>query len=166
VPKVPQRPRELSSEEEGRVIAGRLTLWGAEQLLGTYFGRAAEPPTEFYLALIADAAPTAYVSGDELDEPGMISYQRALIPNDVDHWGVESQPQITTNLLDVSFVMATEDWGILRYWALCNAFIEGYCYFVGELEQPVQVNAGDTAVIGTSNLSVSLGPFFSAEADE
>ena len=36
---------------------------------------------------------------------------------------------------DVSFITATEDWGIVRYWALCNAPDGGYLYAVGDVDR-------------------------------
>ena len=53
-------------------MAGRLTIWGAGELLTTFFGNldaAKDPPSAFYLALVRLIAPTPYMSGAELDEP-------------------------------------------------------------------------------------------------
>jgi hypothetical protein len=62
--------------------------------------------------------------------------------------------------MDVEFITAVSDWGSIRYWALCNAAVDGFNFLVGELETPVQVNTGDQAVIAEGDLSVELGPFF------
>ena len=61
----------LPGRDQGAdLMAGRLTIWGAGELLTTYFANApAEAPGFFWLALIREIAPTPYISGAELDEP-------------------------------------------------------------------------------------------------
>src|SRR4029077_18960231 len=57
----------LSGREQGaHLMPGRITVWGANQLLMSYFAKKEEPPPSFYLALIRDTAPTAYMAGSEL----------------------------------------------------------------------------------------------------
>jgi hypothetical protein len=150
-------------------MAGRLTLWGAGELLTTFFGNdqgPKEPPQSFYLALIRQIAPTPYMSGAEIDEPDATDYNRVEVPNDGFNWANTSALQTITNQLDVSFVQATSDWGECRYWALCNAPVDGFNYLVGDLETPILVENGDTVVVSDGDLGVSLGPFFMADADE
>lgn len=144
-------------------MAGRLTLWGAGELLSAFWGRVAEPPANFYLALIRDVAPTSYVSGGEIDEPPTGDYARAVIENTTVWWSNESQPQVMLTDEDVLFTEATEDWGVVRYWALCNADAEGFVYAVGELDAPYNVEAGDVVVVGAGDLAIALGPFFTEE---
>jgi hypothetical protein len=144
-------------------MAGRITVWGASQLLTAYMGRTTEPPPNFYLALIKDIAPTPYMSGSELDEPSNVDYQRILIPNDLANWVNDSQPQEVYNVLPQQFITATSDWGKINYWALCNAVVDGYNFVVGDLENPVLLNTGDQVVFEEGDLSVALGPFFLAE---
>lgn len=146
-------------------MSGRLSLWGAGQILRTFFGRTAEPPPNFYLALVRDIAPTPYMSGSELDEPEVeAGYGRVAIPNEATSWdSEEGLLHVTSNLLDFSFVTATIDWGRIGYWALCNADVEGYTYFIGEMEEELIVLAGDQPVLGADELVVELGPFFTEE---
>lgn len=141
-------------------MSGRLTVWGASQLLTSYFIKKTIPPPNFYVALIRTAAPTPYLSGSELDEPDNADYARMLIENDSMSWGNDSQPQEISNLLDVEFPAAVSDWGDIRYWALCNAAVDGFNFLVGELETPVQVMTGDQVMFAEGDLSVELGPFF------
>lgn len=145
-------------------MSGRLTLWGAGEMLSSFFSRTATSPPVFYLALMKDIAPTSFVSGAELDEPQGGSYARAEIPNDAVYWSNESQPQVIMTMEDVSFITATEDWGIVRFWALCNAADGGYLYATGELASPYSVATGDVVVLGSGDLSVALGPFYSEES--
>lgn len=144
-------------------MAGRLTVWGAGQLLTTYFSRTTTPPPAFYLALIKAIPPTPYMSGAELDEPDATDYQRVIIDNDLANWSNSSQPNEIFNVRTISFITATSTWGQIKYWALCNAAVDGYNMFIGNLENPVQIQAGDVPMFADGDLSVSLGPFFMAE---
>lgn len=141
-------------------MAGRLTIWGANQLLLAYFTKTTDIPTNFYLALIREIAPTPYVSGSELDEPDNAEYARVAIPNIPFNWSNASSPQEVANTEDVEFPTAVTDWGDIRYWALCNASVDGFNFLIGDLETPVQIMAGDSAVFKEGDLSVELGPFY------
>lgn len=144
-------------------MAGKITLWGASELLRSFFTQTAEPPPVFYLALVNSAAPTPYVSGAELDEPKVGTYSRAAISNDFGSWTNNGQMQVMVTEEDVEFIQATEDWGTVRYWALCNSPVGGFVYFIGELESPVAITVGDTARINAGDISISLGPFYTSE---
>lgn len=144
-------------------MSGRITVWGASALLTTYFAKTSDPPPSFYLALITDVSPTPYLSGAELAEPEALDYARAEIPNNLLNWSNDSAPQEVSNTLQVEFTTATSDWGEIRYWALCNAPVDGYNFLIGELENPVQILTGDQMVFAEGDLSVTLGPFFLVE---
>jgi hypothetical protein len=144
-------------------MPGRLTVWGAGQLLTTYFSRTTTPPPAFYLALIKAIPPTPYMSGAELDEPDATDYQRVIIENDLANWTNSSQPQEIFNVRSINFITATSTWGQIKYWALCNAAQDGYNMLIGNLENPVMIEAGDVPMFADGDLSVSLGPFFMAE---
>jgi hypothetical protein len=141
-------------------MPGRLTVWGASQLLTTYFSRTTTPPPIFYLALIREIAPNPYLSGSELDEPDTDDYARVAIDNTLANWSNSSSPQEIANTSSVQFVTATTDWGMIRYWALCNSVVDGYNFLVGDLETPISVAAGDQPVFSPSDLSMALGPFY------
>jgi hypothetical protein len=146
-------------------MSGRLTVWGASELLTTYLGKRTEPPPNFYLALVRDIAPTPYMSGSELDEPDNEDYARVQIPNDLASWANDSQPHEIYNVDPQAFITATSPWGKINYWALCNADVDGYPFIVGELENPVLIEIDDQVVFEEGDLSVSLGPFFLTEED-
>lgn len=143
-------------------MAGRPTLWGAGEILRSVFSQATTPPPYFYLALITDVAPNPYISGDELNEPAGISYARAALPNDLSTWGDQNTGQLHMiyNLVDVSFATATEDWGTVGYWALCDSDQSGNVYFTGDFETPNYIAAGDQVVVPSSLLAIEFGPFF------
>ena len=144
-------------------MAGRITLWGAGQLLTSFFSKKADIPAAFHLALIKAVAPTPFVSGAELDEPDGGSYGRVLVPNDTDHWSNVGQTQVIQLEDDVQFLPCTADWGTIRYWALCNAEVDGFVYFIGSLASPMKVDNTDIARIPAGDLSIQLGPFFTSE---
>jgi len=149
-------------------MSGRLTVWGAEQLLTAYFVGSAELPPSFWLALVRATPPTPYMDGTELDEPDVVDfpdYARIEIPNDGLNWANDSTPQEIYNVLPAQFITAVTDWGQISYWALCNAPVDGFNLLVGDLETPILIQAGDQAVISEGDLSVSLGPFFLVEED-
>lgn len=153
-------------------MTGRLTVWGAGELLTTFFGNgtgdgtaAKDPPGSLWLALVRQVAPTPYMSGAEIDEPPANDYARIEVPNDTLHWGNPFAPQLVQNQADIAFVMATSDWGECRFWALCNAPIDGFNYLVGDLTDPIVVEAGDTVVLSEGDLGVSLGPFYLTDPD-
>jgi hypothetical protein len=146
-------------------VTGRLTIWGAGQLLTSYFSQTTTPPQEFYLALICTVAPTPYLSGAELDEPTNSDYARVLIENDLAHWSNASQPQIIANVVPSQFITATSDWGLISYWALTNAPVDGYNLIIGDLANPVIINTGDQARFEDGDLTVSLGPFLLDEEE-
>jgi len=141
-------------------MAGRLTVWGAQDLLTAYFTKTSVPPGNFYLALIRENAPTPYMTGSELDEPDNADYARVLVENVPSAWSNDSMPQEISNALDVEFPAAVSDWGPIRYWALCNAAVDGNNLLVGDLERPVQIMTGDSLMFGEGDLSIELGPFY------
>jgi hypothetical protein len=106
------------------------------------------------------------MSGAEIDEPAAADYARVQIENDTFNWANASAPQQISNLLTASFATAITDWGECRYWALCNAPVDGFNYLVGELETPLLVQTGDTIQVAEGDLGVSLGPFFSADEED
>lgn len=145
-------------------MAGRLTLWGAGELLRSFISRTAEPPPSFFLALIKEIPPTPYVSGGELDEPSVDDgYQRVELPNDAATWSGDDELHLVSNQADVPFVTATSDWGPIGFWAICNALEGGYVYFVGDMEDSQIIYTGDQAVIPAQELVIQVGPFYTDE---
>lgn len=146
-------------------MAGRLTLWGAGEILRSFFGKSSQPPEIFYLALIKDRAPTPYSSGSELFEPDPgAGYARVAIQNTAPMWVSDSgQLHIVTNEEELTFITAVADWGQISYWAICNADVGGQVYFVGSMEESLYVLNGDRAIVGAGELTVELGPFFTDE---
>lgn len=146
-------------------MPGRLTVWGASQLLTTYFSQTTTPPPSLYLALVKDVAPTPYISGSELDEPDNEDYARVAIESSLAYWFNDSTPQEIYNAQAAAFTTAVTRWGKISYWALCNAQLGGYNMLVGDLVNPVIVEIGDQPVFSPSDLSITLGPLYLSEAE-
>lgn len=142
-------------------MAGRITLWGAEQFLKSFFGKTVLPPDIFYLALVRNTPPSPYISGMELEEPTE-NYARIQIPNNGDFWNDPGQKQ-TIVLADEVVVEAGGEWGQIRYWALCNAAEGGYLYACGSLESPQTVATGDNLTLTEGDLVITLGPFYTGD---
>lgn len=146
-------------------MAGRLTLWGAGEILRTFFGRTAEPPADYYLALIKDKAPTAYDDGDVLDEPVESGYARVRLENVAITWTDDGELHVVSNADEIKFLTPVADWGSIGFWALCNAPEGGNVYFVGEMEEPVIIREGVRPLIEPRDLVIELGPFFVPESE-
>lgn len=140
-------------------MAGRITLWGAGEILTNFFTGGTTLPTNFWLALCLKNAPTPYVSGSELDEPLVGSYARLKIPASTTHWDNSGQMQVLALSKDDSFPTALQNWGTLRYWALCDSQVGGYVYAIGNMA-PITIRTGDTVQVFAGDLTISLGPFF------
>lgn len=144
------------------MTVGRITLYGANEFLMSFFTKTTGSPTTFYVALMKDVAPTPYISGAELDEPTEESYARAGVPSSLAGWVSTGQMNIIANAADIVFSTATEDWGTCRYWALCSAPVDGYVYAIGDMD-PISVDNGDVATLFEGDLNIALGPFYTAE---
>jgi hypothetical protein len=148
-------------------MAGQPTLWGAAEFLRSFFSQTATPPANFWLALVQEIPANAFVSGSELDEPDIADgYGRVAIPNDATNWsnaGINDQLHLVANQLDVTFDVATGDWGSVGYWALCSAETAGNVYFTGQMEVPKLVMTGDQPVVPSHVLLIELGPFNKVE---
>jgi hypothetical protein len=136
---------------------GTPTVWGSAEIMGSFFGALKVPPSVTYMALIKDTAPNPYVVGNELDEPlTEAGYSRLQVDNQATNW-IQDAETITNNAT-FTFTAAIADWGEINYWAMCNAPTEGQVYFYGEFLEPVQILAGDFAIIDTGTLSFIMAP--------
>lgn len=139
------------------MAGGSPTLWGATEMMGSFFGALRVPPTRMYMALILDTPPSPYISGNELDEPSAdAGYNRLQIDNVATNWS--QNMETITNASTMTFTTAVSDWGTINYWALCNTLIEGQVYFYGEFIEPVLILETDYAVIDVGTLSFTMGP--------
>jgi hypothetical protein len=141
------------------------TLWGCHQLASAMFTKTGELPEEWYVALILDTQPDPFVAGQELDEPFESGYARVAVPNTSEFWG-STLEAVYHNLAEVRFGTATEDWGTINFWALCNAATEGFVYLWGEFEEELFISAGDTPVIPAELLQLEFTEVYQEMAHE
>lgn len=139
-----------------------MTLWGAGEILTNFFAGGKTLPEDFWLALVKDAAPSAFISGAELDEPQVGSYNRMKIPASAAYWDNAGQMHVIGTTKNLPFVTANQDWGSIRYWALCDARVEGHIYAIGDLE-PIYVATGEAPELFAGDLTIALGPFYQTQ---
>jgi hypothetical protein len=142
---------------------GAITLWGAGELLGDFFGRSTEWPSSFYMALVCNNAPGPFTDGVELDEPQGGDYARVEIPNSTDSWEIDEES--ISNSTDIVFPVASDYWGNIRYWALCNDTTEGQLYFYGDFTESVTSDVDDQVIISAGTLNIIVGPIFTGVDD-
>lgn len=146
-------------------MAGAISLFGAQELLGNFFGRISLFPAQFYVALALNSAPNAFMGGNELDEPDADwGYTRTLINNDGAMWSADNET--ISNAAEVRFSPATVEWGTVRYWALCNADTAGSVFFFGDLGEEIPTEATDVLVIPVGTLNFSISGLFLATDDD
>lgn len=142
------------------------TLWGAGQLATSWFSRSAEIPQNFYLALVLEAEPDAFMTAQELDEPlAEDGYARVEIPNDTANWA-SNLSAVITNVGELRFPTATIDWGTANFWALCSAPEGGYMYLFGEFVEPLYVAAADQVVIDPGLVQLEFSDIYEELAHE
>ena len=141
-----------------------LSLWGANEYSQILFGGRSLPPDSYFLALIRTNQPNAFSDGTELDEPptDVTGYARLEIPNDATMWDTDGY-YLVKNVVDLTFLEATADWGRINYWALCNSVTEGQVYATGKMPNSELVNSGDIVHIPAGSLQITLGPIFGVD---
>ena len=117
-------------------MSGFITDDGAKYMLGL-FAASEELLDTYYISLITGMAPGISIFGSELEEPDAASYARATYENTSGNWQIVNG--VLSNTYEINFPMPTEEWGFLRYWALCEAPSEGRVFFVGDLPLSVPV---------------------------
>lgn len=134
-------------------MSGYLTADGADYLLGL-FSSGEKVAENYYVALILDAEPGLTSDGDDIDEPYDTSYARAEMPNSSGSWVV--MHGTVTSATPCSFPMAASDWGIIRYWAICDSLESGKVLWVGQFANPFFVGGGDVLELPTGSISVGF----------
>jgi len=133
-------------------MIGYFTADGADYLINLFTANEQAIPT-YYLALITGDQPGIASHGSELDEPPFAEYARAPLENLSGNW--INQPQLALTNIDASFPVASQDWGIVRFWALCDQAQDGRVLMAGDFDS-FQVSAGDQVVFVAGTLGISL----------
>jgi hypothetical protein len=108
----------------------------------------------YYIALIRTIEPGFTTTGDELDEPESSGYERAEIINDSANWQIADTT--LSNVNEVAFDPADDEWGRITYWAICDAIEGGRCLFVGQLENPMYLIEGAEVLLTPGAIWINM----------
>ena len=103
--------------------------------------------TTYYLALFTS---TPGEGGDLTSEVSGGSYARQAVT-----FGTPADG-IVQNSAVVEFPAATDTWGTVAYWALCDAASGGNAWWFGSITVPKTITAGDIYRIPVGSLSLSV----------
>jgi hypothetical protein len=128
-------------------VAGAMTNYLENELLDHVL-RAAPytPPSTIYIGLFT-SAPGEAAGGTEVSGG---AYQRQAAA-----FAAASNGQ-TQNTADITFPIATADWGTITHVALFDAQTGGNMLFYASLTAQKQIQSGDQMVIKLGNLAVTL----------
>lgn len=129
-----------------------LTIHGARYFL-SLVGNITQPLEWVWVALSQDEIGYT-ATGDTITEPSAPSYHRVQLGNASGTWGLVGTT--LTNLEDVVFPQAEEDWGLIRAWAICDANESGNVLIEGTLDTPVTISEGGILTVPASGLSVAF----------
>lgn len=111
----------------------------------------AGPQVAVYVALFDDSAsPAELEAGTLTNEISGGSYARELAGLTAGSGGTSA------NAGDITFTTATAIWGLVSYVALMDALTVGNVLMFSALDTAKQVNSGDTFVINTGDLDVTI----------
>jgi hypothetical protein len=117
-----------------------LTMDGANYVLDVAFGQEQSPASSLYIAVMYDEG-SYLATGDDLSEPEVASYARVEMPNTVAYWG-DTADGLKSNSADIIFPTATETWGQVRFWAICDAATGGRCLAWGGMSARLVAQGG------------------------
>jgi len=153
-------------------MSAQLTKYGTRFFLRTIFvsydadGFTRLPPSSFYVALVGDIEPSISSDGSDLDEPDPDlnpSYDRAEYLNVPENWSMSGYDTIS-NSTNIEFPIAAEDWGSIRYYAICEKKTGGSVYAFGNLSSETDIISGDRVSIAVGGLAFTMfAPVFEGE---
>lgn len=136
-------------------MRGELTEAGRALMLSCVFTPAyAVNQSSFFVALTT-ITPSGGDDSAELVEPSSgAGYSRAEVPVNT---GWELDGGQVYNTADLSFGIPTEDWGLLRAWALVDSEGDGLVLAFGSLDE-VEVVVDEEVLAPSGALTLRLGP--------
>lgn len=132
---------------------GRFSNYWKKHILDRIFGKKeaiSNISTAMYLGL-SKADPLDDGSG--LSEPSGKGYARKYVP---DHFWETASCGTTTNSVDITFALATEDWGCITHFALFDKKEKGHLLASGAVGQEQPINCLTTVIFESGTLSISL----------
>lgn len=129
-------------------MPGGTTTYGKDYLLEAAFARGAQIGT-FHVALLL-SEPGVEDDGSTLDEPTAPSYVRKAVSASATFASFNGG---LSNYVGVTFASAAEDWGVIRYYALCDASTGGELICWGKLVSARNVVTGGQPFFEVGSLS-------------
>jgi hypothetical protein len=117
---------------------GLYSEYSANLALDTHLG-SGTPATVYLAALLEEPAFTD--TGTTIVEPDAASYERLAITNNDTNWP-DAADGIKSNGVELVHTEALEDWGTIRYWAICDAATLGNVIFKGICTQKTVLTNG------------------------
>lgn len=124
-----------------------VTEFGAADVLSCYVGLTS-PPAALYVALLNEL-PDETINGTTLSQvevPSGVGYARALIGVGASNWAVYGEAVANRN--ELLYGPSTDDWGVVRAWALCTALTDGDVIISNTLPEAWRVLGGRSYAIG------------------
>ena len=131
-------------------MAGVTGTYGKDYILAAAFANGAQR-VSYRLALLT-AKPAPDDDGSELAEVVAADYARITVAASV----FTADSGAMYNESTVTFPTATNDWGVIRYWALTTALTGGEFITAGRLTTAKRVNTGSVASFEPGALSLAL----------
>lgn len=136
-------------------MPSNVSEYGATFIAGVMFGQANPVPTNYYLALTA-TAPDPSVGAGALAEPAASTgYGRAVVLNTGATFATPVGGAVTNNAV-LTFPTATADWGVVAWYVLCDAAVNGNVIIYASLDMPRLIQSGSTVSFDPGSLSLSV----------
>ena len=136
-------------------MSGRVTNYGSQLFLKSFFGKSTTIPNTLWIALVTDEEPSVGSTGSDIVEPLTDDYVRSQYPNSKSNWTVTGTETIS-NSNAIEFPIATSDWGEARYFAVCDKKTGGNVIAYGDLLNGVEVFDSDQVIIAIGGISFTL----------
>jgi len=129
---------------------GGFSDYWENKILDHIFGKGSYTPPTIYVGL-STADPTD--DGTGLAEPSGNAYAR--VQTSTSDWNAASNGSLD-NINDITFDLATGNWGMITHFALFDAATAGNMLAHGALSQSKAIGESDTARFEASDLQISL----------
>lgn len=129
---------------------GSFSDYWENKILDHIFGKDGLAPPIIYLGL-STAEPAE--DGTDLAEPSGNAYER--VQTSASDWNISAGGSLD-NLSDVTFAMATGNWGTITHFAMFDAATGGNILAYGSLSPSKVISSGDIAKFVAGDLVLSL----------
>lgn len=138
-------------------MANVVTDYGQEYWSSVLFGL--QPvPTQYWLAL-GTAEPGKAVDGTQFaaqSEVQAADYVRVPVPADPSDWALSSSGFVV-NAKRIFIGSSQNDWGVVRYYVLCDALTAGNLYCYGQVDNPQRVPLGQSIAVPLGAIQIQTG---------